>query len=84
MRLGFAGGVIVVLVALAIVIAPARQPAPRPSLRAQSPWSTAPRWVSGTDCQCSFAESRVGLLERGPPSHVSDPGSDQESCCEAG
>ena len=50
MRLGLAGGVIVMLVALAIVIALARQPVPRPSLRAQSPWSTAPRWVSGADC----------------------------------
>ena len=85
MRLGLAGGVIVVLVVFAIVmLQPGSPRLGHGLLRAQSPWSTAPRWVSGTDCQCSFAESRVGLLERGPPSHVSDPGSDQESCCEAG
>ena len=84
MRLGLAGGVIVVLVVFAIVMLQpgspaARQPAPRPR---PSPGSI-PLERNSKMGQCSFAE-RVGLLEREPPSHVSDPGSDQESCCEAG
>ena len=85
MRPSLAGGVTVVLVVFAIVmLQPGSPRLGHGLLRAQSPWSAAPRWVSGADCNAAFAESRVGLLERGPPSPVSDPASDQESCCKAG
>ena len=51
MRLGLAGGVIVVLVVFAIVmLQPGSPRLGHGLLRAQSPWSTAPRWVSGADC----------------------------------
>jgi hypothetical protein len=47
MRLGLAGGVIVVLVVFAIVmLQPGSPRLGHGLLRAQSPWSAAPRWVN--------------------------------------
>ena len=59
MRLGLAGGVIVVLVVFDIVmLEPGSPRLGHGLLRAQSPWSEAPRWVSGADCNAA-------LLSRG-------------------
>jgi len=72
MRLGLAGGVIVVLVVFAIVmLQPGSPRLGHGLLRAQSPWSAAPRWVNAALLSGYSAEPAQFVREEppDPPKH---------------
>ena len=69
MRLGLAGGVIVVLVVFAIVmLQPGSPRLGHGLLRAQSPWSAAPRWVMQL-CRAGILPSQRNLSVKSLQTH---------------